>query len=159
MSSQQESQTQSSTAPVVEPQSKATATAAPAATKGEASLAKFSSCLPEIVKAADYGEMWGVDLVAEAPAKHVPTTVVLQKFLRANNGDTAPAAKQLTDALKWRKEMDIVNLVKRDFDEKKFGGLGYVTVHSDADGKETVITWNVYGVVKDNKATFGDAQE
>jgi hypothetical protein len=33
-------------------------------------------------------------------------------------------------------------------------------VHKDEEkGKETVITWNVYGAVKDNKKTFGDVEE
>jgi phosphatidylinositol transfer protein SFH5 len=35
--------------------------------------------------------------------------------------------------------------------------MGYVTTHKDGD-KETVITWNIYGAVKDNKKTFGDVE-
>lgn len=59
--------------------------------------------------------MWGV----EFRAGHAPTQVILQKFLRANDGDAA--------ALAWLREM--------------------------------VVTWNIYGAVTDNKATFGDVDE
>ena len=74
-------------------------------------------------------------------------------------GDAEKAEKQLTDALKWRKEIKVTELVHKHFDEKKFAGLGYVTTHKDEQGKETVITWNIYGAVKDNKVTFGNVDE
>lgn len=103
--------------------------------------------------------MWGVALNIADPDAHVPTKVVLQKFLRANALDADAAAKQLTSALEWRKKMDAPKLVEQTFDEEKYRGLGYMTVHKDEQGVETVITWNVYGSVKDNKKTFGDIDE
>lgn len=123
----------------------------------ETSLTKFAARLPEILKAVAHTEMWGVEL--GNPAEHVPTKVVLQKFLRANNDDVAAAEKQLTAALEWRKEIQPTVLVKAFYDEAKFGGLGYVTVHKDDAGKETVITWNIYGAVKSFKTTFGNLDE
>lgn len=131
--------------------------AAPAVVAPVTGLTKLSARLPEIVKTAAHSEMWGVEL-GDAD-QHVPTKVVLQKFLRANNDDDVAAEKQLTAALEWRKKMEPTTLVNKVFDEKKFGGLGYVTVHKDKAGKETVITWNVYGVVKSFKVTFGDIEE
>ena len=128
-------------------------TAAPAP---ETSFSKLAARLPEIIKSAAHGEMWGVEL---STPEHVPTKVVLQKFLRANNGDATAAEKQLSSALEWRKKLQPTALVAQTFDEKKYGGLGYVTVHKDDKGKETVITWNVYGAVKNNKKTFGDVEE
>ncbi|KAF5138958.1 Phosphatidylinositol transfer protein sfh5 [Metarhizium anisopliae] len=102
--------------------------------------------------------MWGVDLSTDSA--HAPTQVVLYKFLKANNNDVAAAEKQLTSALEWRKKIQAGKLVTEPFDESKFGDLGFVTVHKDANGeKETVITWNIYGAVKDKKATFGNVDD
>lgn len=132
------------------------ATPAPAASAPETPLAKLTARLADITAQAGHGEMWGVEL---AGSDHAPTQVILQKFLRANNGDVAAAEKQLVSALEWRKKVNPAALVAEAFDRRKFGDLGFVTTHKDAAGKETVITWNIYGSVKDNKATFGDVQE
>lgn len=101
--------------------------------------------------------MWGVQLSDDT---HVPTTVVLQKFLRANDDDVSKAADQLQKALIWRRDTNPGKLLDEvSFDAKKFGDLGYVTTHKDAQGKEMIITWNIYGAVKDKKATFGNVDE
>jgi hypothetical protein len=116
------------------------------------SLGKLFAELRVIIKDADYNEMWGVELQDD---KHVPTTIILQKFLRANNNDVEKAKTQLGDALKWRKRMQPAKLVNNVFDTSKFGDLGFITAY---EGKE-VITWNIYGAVKDMKTTFGDVEE
>lgn len=116
------------------------------------------TALPSIIEEAEHGEIWGVTL---KDASHVPTTIVLEKFLRANTKDVAKAKAQLIEALKWRKKMDPVKLLTDvEFDKSKFGDLGYVTVYpkTDAHAKE-IVTWNIYGAVKDNKATFGNVEE
>ncbi|KAL7788695.1 CRAL-TRIO domain-containing protein [Trichoderma ceciliae] len=123
----------------------------------ETPLAKFTARLVDIIKQSGHTEMWGVELSSDS--SHAPTQVVLQKFLRANNGDLAGAEKQLTAALLWREKMQPAALVAQAYDKKKFDGLGFVTNHKDDAGKNTVITWNIYGSVKDNKATFGDITE
>ncbi|KJZ75638.1 hypothetical protein HIM_05101 [Hirsutella minnesotensis 3608] len=124
----------------------------------ETPLGQLTGRLPQMLAQAGHSEMWGVELTASSD--HAPTQVVLCKFLRANNDDVAAAEKQLVSALEWRKKMDPAGLVAQTFDRARFGGLGYVTVHEDeAAGKETVITWNIYGSVKDKKATFGNVQE
>jgi phosphatidylinositol transfer protein SFH5 len=100
--------------------------------------------------------MWGVMLSEDS---HIPTTIVLEKFLRANTHDVIKAKAQLIDALKWRKKIQPLDLLaKTEFDNSKFGGLGFVTVYHNATGKE-IVTWNIYGAVKDNKATFGNVEE
>lgn len=119
-------------------------------------LSQFSASLADIVKSTGHDEMWGVTL---KDADDVPTSIVLTKFLRANTGDVAAAKKQLTSALEWRKKLNPLELVKQSYSEDKFGGLGYVTTHKDEAGKETIISWNIYGGVKDNKKTFGDVEE
>ncbi|UNI22414.1 Non-classical phosphatidylinositol transfer protein (PITP) [Purpureocillium takamizusanense] len=124
----------------------------------ETPLSKLTGRLPTMLDQVGHTEMWGVEL--SVSPDHAPSQVILQKFLRANNGDAAAAEKQLVAALEWRKKVNPAALVSEVFDGAKFGGLGYVTVHADpATGKETVITWNIYGSVKNNKATFGNVQE
>ncbi|KAF5703007.1 SFH5-phospholipid transporter [Fusarium mundagurra] len=122
----------------------------------ETPLNKLNARLEDIFTKTLHKEMWGVQLIN---IDHVPTKVVLQKFLRANNDDPVAAEKQLTQALEWRKKMNPTALVTQTFDKSKFGDLGYVTVHEGENGKETIITWNIYGAVKDNKATFGNVEE
>ncbi|CZR56694.1 related to Phosphatidylinositol transfer protein sfh5 [Phialocephala subalpina] len=68
---------------------------------------------------------------------------------------------ELTEALKWRKNVDPVKLLEDvEFDAGKFGGLGFVTVYpkTESHGKE-IVTWNIYGSVKDKQATFGNVEE
>ncbi|OAA60105.1 CRAL/TRIO domain protein [Cordyceps fumosorosea ARSEF 2679] len=141
-------------APVEAPPAVTTTTTAEAP---KSPLAKLTARLAEVITKADYKEMWGVEL--DSSPENIPSQVVLQKFLRANGSDVAAAEKQLTSALEWRKTMQPAKLVDQQFDRSKFADLGYVTVHKDDAGKETVITWNIYGAVKDNKATFGNVEE
>lgn len=121
-------------------------------------LAKLFAELPAIIQEAGYGEMWEVKLL---DASDIPTSIVLEKFLRANTKDVAKAKAQLTEALKWRKSMQPKKLLEDvEFDAAKFGGLGYVTVYpkTDSHAKE-IVTWNIYGSVKDKQATFGNVEE
>lgn len=121
-------------------------------------LAKLFAELPSIVAEVQYKEMWGVELTKSSD---VPSSIVLEKFLRANNQDVAKAKAQLTEALKWRKEMQPQKrLAETEFSEAKFGGLGYITVYpkTESHGKE-IVTWNIYGGVKDKQETFGNAEE
>ncbi|KAH7158228.1 CRAL-TRIO domain-containing protein [Dactylonectria estremocensis] len=122
----------------------------------ETPATKLNARLADIIATAGHSEMWGVQL---SDIEHVPTKVVLQKFLRANNNDVAAAERQLSAALQWRKKMQPASLVTQTFDKKKFNDLGFITTHKADDGKETIITWNIYGSVKDNKATFGNVEE
>lgn len=129
---------------------------APSASAPETPLSQLNAALPGLIAKAGHTEMWGVEL---SNLDHIPTKVVLQKFLRANNGDPKAAEQQLLNALEWRKKMQPASLINQKFDKKKFQDLGFVTIHKDDKGKETVVTWNIYGAVKDNKATFGDVDE
>ena len=66
----------------------------------------------------------------------------------------------MTNALKWRKSMDPVALAESGvYDAGKFAGLGYLTNYTEASGKDVVVTWNIYGGVKDLGKTFGDMDE
>jgi hypothetical protein len=112
-------------------------------------------------KATGHPEVWGVTLAD--PETHVPTQIVLQKYLNANDGDLDKAKDQLTKTLEWRAKNKPLELVKKVFSKTKFDGLGYVTKYlqegsTEPEGKE-VFTWNIYGGVKSIDETFGKLEE
>lgn len=128
--------------------------------QGEKAL-KPDSKLEELfrsAKASSHPEIWGV--VLADPATHVPSQIVFQKYLNANDGDLVKAKDQLKKTLEWRAKNKPLELIKDSYSKEKFGGLGYITSYTDStssgvEGKE-VFTWNVYGVVKDFGKTFDD---
>ncbi|KAJ4293053.1 Non-classical phosphatidylinositol transfer protein (PITP) [Collariella sp. IMI 366227] len=106
-------------------------------------------------------EVWGVTLAD--PASHVPTRIILQKYLNANDGDLVKAKDQLTKTLEWRAKTKPLELVNKVFSKAKFDRLGYVTTYMQAgsaepEGKE-VFTWNIYGATKSIDETFGKLEE
>ncbi|ROT43786.1 CRAL/TRIO domain-containing protein [Sodiomyces alkalinus F11] len=110
-----------------------------------------------------HGEIWGVDLAD--PETHIPSQIVFQKYLNANDGVVAKAKDQLVKTLDWRAEAKPLELVGKAFSKTKFDGLGYVTTYSASEGgtdpeKREVFTWNIYGAaVKRVAETFGDLNE
>lgn len=92
------------------------------------------------------------------------TLVILQKFLRANEGQLLGAKAQLLAALKWRKSYNPLAAKDEVFSKAKFGGLGYVTKVRGAmlgaqksGNEEDVVVFNIYGAAaKNSKETFGD---
>lgn len=118
-------------------------------------LAKFQARLPELLAAAEHAQIWGITLSAATP---IPfhTTLILQKFLRANYNDVDKAYKQLLDTLKWRRKENPEGAVEEIFSEVKYDGLGYITKIKTKEGDEKVVTWNIYGACKDTRSTFGD---
>lgn len=114
-------------------------------------------------KAMDHPEIWGVTLAD--PKTHIPTQIVLQKYLNANDGDLAKAKDQLTKTLEWRAKTKPLDLVKKHFPKSKFEGLGFVTTYlndkTEADPSpesKEVFTWNIYGGVKSIDETFGNLE-
>lgn len=109
-------------------------------------------------------EIWGVTLAD--PEGHVPTQIILQKYLNANDGDLVKAKDQLVKTLEWRAKTNPLDLVKKEFSKTKFDGLGYVTTYKDetaedpaAPESKEVFTWNVYGATKNIDETFGVLDE
>ncbi|RYP68675.1 hypothetical protein DL771_006545 [Monosporascus sp. 5C6A] len=116
-----------------------------------------------VAKAHSHPEIWGVTL--EDPATHVPSQIVFQKYLNANDSDIVKARDQLTKTLDWRAKMKPLDLIKQSFSKVKFEGLGYVTSYCSSQSKEAepeskeVFTWNIYGGVKNIDDTFGKLEE
>lgn len=124
------------------------AAAAKEAAPKKTSFEEFDAKVAEILKEVDHDEMWGVKLVTPA-ASHIPTQIVIQKFLNANDGDLAKSIDQFKGALKFRKEKKPLELIKKAFSATKFADLGAVTVYPVKDSSvPEVFTWNLYGNVK-----------
>lgn len=123
-------------------------------------LTQFYDALPGITAEASHSEVYGIEL---SHSNTFHTKLILQKFLRANANDLTKAKQQLLDTLKWRKEFDPVSAATAEYEKERFDGLGYIVEvegvpasdSARADGKD-VVTFNVYGAVKDKKKTFGD---
>lgn len=135
------------------------------ADKGEAKAPASESTPIEqlwtLAQSTAHPEIWGVTLAD--PASHVPTQIILQKYLNANDGDLAKAKDQLTKTLEWRAKTKPLEVVKKVFSKTKFDGLGYVTKYvqdgsTEPEGSE-IFTWNIYGGVKSIDDTFGNLEE
>jgi hypothetical protein len=122
-------------------------------------ISVFLKELPDLLEKTGYREVYGIELNPEGTFH---TKLILQKFLRGNANDVAKAKEQLKGTLEWRKEFQPLKAKDEQFSKEKFGGLGYVTVLEDVPGstnKKDVVTFNIYGAVKDNKKTFGEIDE
>lgn len=127
---------------------KDSAAATKEATPKKTPFEEFDAKVADILKEVDHDEMWGVKLVTPA-SSHVPTQIVIQKFLNANDGDLTKSVDQFKGALKFRKEKKPLELIKKTFSASKFGELGAVTVYAAKDSSvPEVFTWNLYGNVK-----------
>ena len=119
-------------------------------------LFQLEGALKGILHEADYNEVYGIQL-DHSGAFH--TKLILQKFLRANADDIAKAKQQLLDTLKWRKQFQPLKCVDEIHSGARFTGLGYVTVLDgipNSPNTTDVVTFNIYGAVKDPKSTFED---
>lgn len=119
-------------------------------------LASFYDEFEMLVKESGHNEVYGVALTK---SDEFHTKLILQKFLRANANDLDKAKQQLLETLKWRKDFDPTKAAGESFDKTKFDGLGYtieVEGVPESENKKDIVTFNIYGAVKDNKATFGE---
>lgn len=117
--------------------------------KAKTPLDEFDARVADLIKEVGHDEMWGVKLVSPA-SSHVPTSIVLQKFLNANDGDLTKAIDQFKGALTFRKDKKPLQLLHKTFSAHKFADLGAVTVYAAKEGAVVpeVFTWNLYGNVK-----------
>ncbi|KAH9852631.1 CRAL/TRIO domain-containing protein [Lenzites betulinus] len=113
----------------------------------------FTKAYPDADPAPTSIVLWGVTLSTVPDAK---ASVVLAKFARARDLDVTRAEEMLGATLRWRDELKIDEVLKEEFDQDVFGRLGKV-FGKDKEGRP--VTYNLYGAVKDMKATFGDVQK
>ena len=136
----------------------ATATSAWPETAADHPLTKFYETFEELVQQSGHDEVYGVKLTK---SDEFHTKLILQKFLRANANDLEKGKQQLLETLKWRKEFDPTKAAGETFDKTRFDGLGYIIEVDgvpESENKKDIVTFNIYGAVKDNKATFGDLE-
>jgi hypothetical protein len=138
-----------------------TATAAPEwpALAEDHPVNQLLKTLPALIEAAGgYSEVFGVTLDPRGP---FTTKIIVQKFLRANANDVDKAKTQLGETLAWRSSFKPLETLHEKFSQEVFGGLGYVIEIDGVPGsnKKDVVTFNIYGAVKDNKATFGNLDQ
>ncbi|KAK4192327.1 CRAL-TRIO domain-containing protein [Podospora australis] len=150
--------------PAPEQQSAAPAPIPTAEEKEDVEPPKTLTPLAELWAAAqDHGhpEIWGVPL--SDPAIHIPSQIVFQKYLNANDGDVTKAKDQLLKTLEWRAKTKPVDLAHKAYNKTKFAGLGFVSTYTAAEESEPehreVFTWNIYGGVKSIDETFGNLEE
>lgn len=125
-------------------------------TDAEHPLTKFFESVGALTEEADHSEIWGITL---SPSNAFHTKLILQKYLRANANDLTKAKEQLLETLKWRKQFDPVAAASATYDKDRFEGLGYILEVEgvpESVNKKDIVTFNVYGAVKDNAKTFGD---
>jgi hypothetical protein len=123
-------------------------------------LSQFCTALASIRETADYHEVYGLD-ISDSNSFH--SKLILQKFLRANANDLEKAKGQLLETLRWRKQFQPLEQLKAAHDKARFGGFGYVTEiesvpGSVREGGKEIVTYNLYGAVKDKAKTFGDVE-
>ncbi|KAK5089884.1 Non-classical phosphatidylinositol transfer protein (PITP) [Lithohypha guttulata] len=99
-------------------------------------------------------EIWGVTLAD--PSTHIPSQIIFQKYLNANDGDLDKAKEQLKSTLDFRAKTNPAGLIEKLYSKDKFAGLGYITSYTGTSKPKAVFTWNIYGGVKDIQKSFGD---
>ncbi|KAL5407046.1 Non-classical phosphatidylinositol transfer protein (PITP) [Paraphaeosphaeria minitans] len=127
-------------------------------TPAEHPLTNFFGQIEALTKEAAHDEVYGITL---SPTNEFHTKLILQKFLRANQNDLDKAKQQLLDTLIWRKEFDPTKAAGETFEKNRFEGLGWIIQVEgvpESTNKSDVVTFNIYGAVKDNKKTFGDLE-
>lgn len=124
-------------------------------------LLKLHGRLLSILETAQHSHIWGIQLSSSSPPPF-HTLLILQKYLRSNANDLNKAEVSLTKTLRWRKEFGLDQggeKAKAGVEGDEFKGLGVITEVKDAAEGNCVVTWNLYGVVKDKEATFGDVDK
>jgi hypothetical protein len=130
----------------------------------EDAVEQLQLLLPKLIETASHSEIWSIPLTEPSAQR----TLVLRKYLAAHNGAVQAASDGILATLKWRKDFDPIASMTEAHDEKRFGGLGFVTAvnattapstRSGGGGRKSIVTWNIYGAVKDHAQTFGNVDE
>jgi len=99
--------------------------------------------LQNLMRELAHHEVWGINLVDDN-IKHLPTRLVLAKFLQASNNDTEEALKRLRSTMIWRKRTKPRELMTHVYCHEKFAGIGFVHNHEDDEGR-VVAAFTIFG--------------
>lgn len=122
-------------------------------------LSKIIDAIPDILSKTDnpeYDEIYGYRINVESKDHVVPSTrnEILLKFLIANNYDVDVTKEKLIKTLNWRNSFQPLSAAFEEEFDSIFEALGAITESSNGKPNLKVVTWNLYGDLKDPKKLF-----
>ncbi|ODQ65452.1 CRAL/TRIO domain-containing protein [Nadsonia fulvescens var. elongata DSM 6958] len=140
-------------------------------TEERSSFEQLVKALPSIIAEAEYSEVYGHPLDGETRINESKDEDVLSpeitkellirdrlllKFLKANLFSFEESKKQLTETLIWRKEFKPLSAAIEETHAADLDKLGIITTFKDPqfNNQERVVTWNLYGAVKNRQELF-----
>ncbi|CAN6630382.1 phosphatidylinositol transfer protein Sfh5p [Trichomonascus vanleenenianus] len=111
---------------------------------------KLEGLLSDLIETTGHSELFGVDLRS---SDDTVKERLLRKFLQANEYEITTATEQLKKTLEWRKEFKPLAAGFEETHESFYDEVGLLT---KAGG--VVVTWNLYGAVKDRAKVFGNLE-
>ena len=122
-------------------------------------LAKLIDLIPKILAKLDnpnYDEIFGYRInTSDKP--HVDINIrneILLKFLAADDYDLQLSTQRLIKCLNWRNKFQPLHAAFKEEFDPELNSLGIITDFSKADDNLHVITWNLYGNLKNPKKIF-----
>lgn len=122
-------------------------------------LAKLIDLIPKILAKLDnpnYDEIFGYRInTSDKP--HVDINIrneILLKFLAADDYDLQLSTQRLIKCLNWRNKFQPLHAAFKEEFDPELNSLGVITDFSKADDNLHVITWNLYGNLKNPKKIF-----
>ncbi|KAG7876444.1 hypothetical protein KL938_004512 [Ogataea parapolymorpha] len=118
-------------------------------------LAAFKKEVQVIVDDVEYDELFGYQLSRGEFFDEEAYERLLIKLLTAYDWDLHAAEDSLEKILEWRKEFDPLSAAFVEDHESKYDDIGFITYDPNGKALEKVVTWNLYGKVKNAKEIFG----
>ncbi|KAG7889147.1 hypothetical protein KL925_005022 [Ogataea polymorpha] len=119
-------------------------------------LAAFKKEVQVIVDEVEYDELFGYQLSRGEFFDEEAYERLLIKLLTAYDWDLHAAEDSLEKILEWRKEFDPLSAAFVEEHESKYDDIGFITYDPNGKALEKVVTWNLYGKVKNAKEIFGN---
>ncbi|KAI5965467.1 SFH5 [Candida theae] len=122
-------------------------------------LSKLIDTLPQILcklDNPDYDEIFGYRInTSDKP--HVNVNIrneILLKFLAADNYDLQLSTQRLIKCFNWRNKFQPLHAAFKEEFDPELNSLGVITDFAEANANLHVITWNLYGNLKNPKKIF-----
>lgn len=122
-------------------------------------LSKLINSIPQILSKLDdpnYDEIFGYRInTSDKP--HVETNIrneILLKFLAADNYDLDLSTQRLIRCFNWRNKFQPLHAAFKEEFDPELSSLGVITNFPKANANLHVITWNLYGNLKNPKKIF-----
>lgn len=118
------------------------------------------SYLPDILKEAQYDELFGYQLSSEGEYfnKDVFDALIF-KYLKANEFELEASKEQLLKTLIWRKDFNPLSAAFNETHDSKFDDIGILTEYESNKDNTKIITWNLYGAGGNPKELFKDLDQ